>query len=91
MRAVGLRSKRNAKARRGNCNKWRAGSTIRVVREGRREQRGETLKRERDREGRQTKKNATQCGGDDDVGDAVNGLQTSAMSRKCKKEEQEEE
>lgn len=40
---------------------------------------------ERKRGGRQTKKNATQCGGgDDDVGDAVNGLQTSAMSRKCK-------
>lgn len=42
-------------------------------------------RRETQREGgRQTKKNATQCGGGDDVGDAVNGLQTSAMSRKCK-------
>lgn len=76
--AVGLRSKRNAKARRGNCNKWRAGSTIKVVRE-------ESREREREQRGEresggtgQTKKNATQCGdgdGDVDVGDAVNGLQ----------------
>lgn len=57
----------------------------------RRQARAKEVRQREEETGRQTKKNATQCGGGDDVGDAVNGLQTSAMSRKCKTQKEGEE